>query len=98
MKKTSFLKRVLSVVFAVVFCLAAIPSVEVQAATDVTVHFKNVPGWSTVCAYTWGAGDLFGSWPGTDITVTADADGYYTATLEAFPKNRLNIINNEFRN
>ncbi len=94
MKKISLFKKLACAVLALALILLAIPTMEAKAATDVKVHFKNTQGWESVYAYTWGEGDLFGGWPGTDITATADAEGYYTATLTAYPGTALNIIFN----
>lgn len=93
MKKLDTFKRFASFVLALALILVAIPTMEAKAATDVTVHFKNTQEWSQVYTYTWGTdGELFGTWPGTDVTATADAEGYYTATLTGYAQDSLNII------
>ena len=92
MKRTKFFNKVASFVLAFAMILLAIPTMEAKAAQNVTVHFKNTEGWSKVCAYSWNtSGELLGTWPGTDITATANGD-YYTATLENYEGDSVNII------
>ncbi len=43
-----------------------------------TVHYSNPNGWTAVKAHGWCAnGDLFGGWPGTDMTPNASNEGWY---------------------
>lgn len=91
MKKS--MKKIASIALALVMILLAIPTMEAKAAQNVTVHFKNTQGWATVYAYAWNtAGELLGTWPGTDVTATGDGNGYYTATIEGYEEDSVNII------
>lgn len=93
MSNKHLFKKLATVVIALAMILVAIPTMEAKAAQNVKVHFKNTENWSSVYVYSWiGSEPIIGSWPGTDITATGDANGYYTATLDGFTEDSLNII------
>lgn len=62
----------------------------------VTIRWKEKnPTWSGMAIYAWGGspvGDVFGGWPGK--VVTADADGWYSVTLEPGQDSGNIIFNN----
>ena len=48
----------------------------------ITAHFYNTGNWESVFIHAWdGGGDLFGSWPGQQVTDVVD--GWYTVTFDA---------------
>lgn len=51
---------------------------------DVTVHYYNSEGWTSLNAYGWDAvgNNFMGAWPGTAITASAEKNVWYDITLE----------------
>ncbi len=95
--KNKHLKSFLCTLVAFVMIFAAMPAMEAQAATDVTVHFKNTEGWATVNAYSWDSAgnNAFGGWPGTAIEADSANEGYYVCTITGYADDSLNIIFND---
>lgn len=62
----------------------------------ITIRWKEKnPTWGGMALYAWGGspvGDVFGGWPGK--VVTADADGWYSVTLEPGQDSGNLIFNN----
>ena len=51
---------------------------------DVTVHYYNSEGWTSLNAYGWDVvgNNFMGAWPGTAITSSAEKNAWYDITLE----------------
>ena len=69
-------------VLMVAVVLAGVYAPEARAATSsVIVHAKDGEEWGKMSIYNFGdAGETAGVWPGTEMT--AEADGWYTYTIE----------------
>ena len=91
------LTRFASIFMALAMILLAVPTMQASAdETTIKVHFKNNQGWGSVGVYSWDdMGDIYGGWPGTDISDSKDGD-WYTATLTGYAGSSLNIIFNDF--
>ena len=76
-----FMKKAAAVLMVAVV-LAGVYAPEARAATSsVIVHAKDGEEWGKMSIYNFGdAGETAGVWPGTEMT--AEADGWYTYTIE----------------
>ena len=79
-------KRLLSLILAFVMVLSLLPAIglfdiQVSAASNQTVYFKDSTGWGTVYGYAWDSNQktLLGSWPGTKLS--KDSNGLYKMTV-----------------
>lgn len=79
MKK--FMRKAMAV-FMVALLVSAVNAPAARAATNsVIIHVQDGQSWGSMNVYNWGdAGETAGVWPGT--AMTAEADGWYTYTLE----------------
>lgn len=60
---------------------------------EVIVYYYNSLNWTTINAYSWNtSGQLLGGWPG--FAMTAEENGWYTATIEAKSLEGINVIFN----
>lgn len=92
MKTGKIFKKLAGLLLAFVMIFAAMPAINTEASLVVAVHFKNTGGWSAVHAYSWGDdGEVFGAWPGTDISDKKQGD-WYTALITDPTSSQINII------
>ena len=80
MKHTS--KRLVSMMICLVMILALLP-VGVFAAGNTTVYCQAPDGWTSCKAYWWGSTGSSPSWPGVDMTKTADGIWTYDVPSDA---------------
>lgn len=64
---------------------------------DYTIYVDNQTGWDSIYVYAWGDdNDLFGGWPGLQLTETENVDGtnYLVAKVKGMGQNENLIFNN----
>jgi LPXTG-motif cell wall-anchored protein len=84
-----FLKKA-AVIFLTAVLMAGVYAPVASAATSkVIIHVQDGQAWGSMNVYNYGDdGEIAGVWPGTEMT--AEADGWYTYTLEA--TSALNLV------
>ena len=90
------LRRGLSLCLCLIMLIGLLPVVPTNAASTVTVYFKDSDNWGQVYGYVWDAKGttLLGSWPGTALT--KQSNGLYALTVDYTPSssNSFNFIFN----